>query len=43
MKLIFEFQLNLDFGKTLGYSTKRFRRNLHMRIFLDSSMLLKDF
>jgi hypothetical protein len=32
-KLIFEFQLNLNFGKTLGNSIRRFRRNLDMRIF----------
>jgi hypothetical protein len=31
-KLIFEFQINLDFGKTLRISTRRFRRNLDMRI-----------
>jgi hypothetical protein len=34
-KLIFEFQLNLDFGKTLRISTSRFRRNLDIRIFLN--------
>jgi hypothetical protein len=27
------FQINLDFGKTLRISTRRFRRNLDMRIF----------
>jgi hypothetical protein len=32
-KLIFEFQLNLDFGKTLRNFTRRFRRNREMRIF----------
>jgi hypothetical protein len=32
-KLIFKFQMNLDFGKTLRISIKRFRRNLCMRIF----------
>jgi hypothetical protein len=32
-KLIFEFQINLDFGKTLRISTRRFRRNLDVRIF----------
>jgi hypothetical protein len=32
-KLIFEFQLNLDFGKNLRISTRRFRRNLDIRIF----------
>jgi hypothetical protein len=32
-KLIFEFQINLDFGKPLRNSIKRFRRNLDMRIF----------
>jgi hypothetical protein len=28
--LIFEIQINLDFGKTLRNSTRRFRRNLDM-------------
>jgi hypothetical protein len=32
-KLIFEFQMNLDFGKNLWISTRRLRRNLDMRIF----------
>jgi hypothetical protein len=32
-KLIFDFQMNLDFGKTLIIPTRRFRRNLDMRIF----------
>jgi hypothetical protein len=32
-KTDFEFQLNLDFGKTLGNFTWRFIRNLGMRIF----------
>jgi hypothetical protein len=31
--LIFKFQLNLDFGKTLRFSTRRFRRNLDKGIF----------
>jgi hypothetical protein len=31
--LIFEIQLNLDFGKILENSTKRSRRNLDVRIF----------
>jgi hypothetical protein len=31
--MIFEFQMNLDFGKTLRISIRRFRRNLDMRIF----------
>jgi hypothetical protein len=30
---IFEIQMNLDFGKTLRISTRRFRRNLGMGIF----------
>jgi hypothetical protein len=30
---IFEFQLNLDFDKTLRFSTRRFRRNLEKGIF----------
>jgi hypothetical protein len=38
----FEFQRNLEFGKTLRNSTRRFRRNLDMRIFLNSFRLLKD-
>jgi hypothetical protein len=38
-----EFQMNLEFGKTLRNFTRRFRRNLNMRIFLNSSRLLKDF
>jgi hypothetical protein len=32
-KLIFKFQMNLEFGSTLRNSTMRFRRNLDMRIF----------
>jgi hypothetical protein len=32
-KLIFEIQFHLDFGKIWRNSTKRFRRNLDMRIF----------
>jgi hypothetical protein len=32
-KLIFKFQMNLDFGKNLWISTRRFRRNLDIRIF----------
>jgi hypothetical protein len=32
--LIFQFQLNLDFGKTWRNSSRRFRMNLDMRIFL---------
>jgi hypothetical protein len=44
MEIDFEFQMNLDFGKTLWNFTKRFRRNLDMRIFfLNYSRLLKDF
>jgi hypothetical protein len=31
--LIFEIQMNLDFGKTLRISIRRFRRNLGMGIF----------
>jgi hypothetical protein len=31
--LIFEIQMNLDFGKTLRISTMTFRRNLDMRMF----------
>jgi hypothetical protein len=42
-RMNFEFQLNLDFGKTLRNSTRRFRWNLDMGIFLNSSRLLKDF
>jgi hypothetical protein len=43
-KTDFEIQLNSDFGKTLRNSTRRFRRNLDIRIFfLNSSRLLKDF
>jgi hypothetical protein len=42
-KLIFEFQWNLKFGKTLGNSTRRFRRNLNMGIFHNSSRLLMNF
>jgi hypothetical protein len=34
MEIDFEFQMNLDFGKTLMNFTRRFRRNLDMRIFL---------
>jgi hypothetical protein len=40
--LIFEIQMNLDFGKTLKFSTRRFRMNLE-GFFLNSSRLLKDF
>jgi hypothetical protein len=40
--LIFEIQMNLDFGKTLKFSTRRFRMNLE-GLFLNSSRLLKDF
>jgi hypothetical protein len=29
----FQFQMNLEFGNTLRISTRRFRRNLDMRIF----------
>jgi hypothetical protein len=32
-RMNFEFQLNLDFGKTLRNSTRRFRWNLDMGIF----------
>jgi hypothetical protein len=32
-KLIFEFQMNLEFGRTLWNFTRRFRRNLEMLIF----------
>jgi hypothetical protein len=32
-KLIFKFQMNLEFGKTLRNFTRRFRRNLDIRIF----------
>jgi hypothetical protein len=32
-KLIFEFQMNLDFSKTLRNLTRRFRRYLDMMIF----------
>jgi hypothetical protein len=31
--LIFKFQVNLDFGKTLRFSTRRFRMNLDEGIF----------
>jgi hypothetical protein len=43
MVIDFEFQINLDFSKTLRNFTRRFRRNLGMRIFLNSSRLLKHF
>jgi hypothetical protein len=33
MEMIFKFQWNLKFGKTLENSTRRFRWNLDMRIF----------
>jgi hypothetical protein len=33
MEIDFEFQMNLNFGKTLMNFTRRFRRNLDMRIF----------
>jgi hypothetical protein len=33
MEIDFEFQMNLDFGKTLRNFTRRFRRNMDMRIF----------
>jgi hypothetical protein len=42
-KMIFEFQWNLKLGKTLRNSTRRFRRNLEKRVFLNFSRLLKDF
>jgi hypothetical protein len=32
-KMIFEFHWNLKFGKTLGNCTRRFKRNLDMRVF----------
>jgi hypothetical protein len=32
-KFDFKFQMNLDFGKNVRNFTKRFRRNLDMRIF----------
>jgi hypothetical protein len=32
MEMVFEFQWNLKFGKTLGNYTRIFRRNLDMRI-----------
>ncbi|WP_428025516.1 hypothetical protein, partial [Arcobacter sp.] len=38
-----KFQWISNFGKTLEISTRRFRRNFDMRIFLNSSRLLKDF
>jgi hypothetical protein len=31
--LIFEFQMNLDFGKTLRISTRKVGKNCHMGIF----------
>jgi hypothetical protein len=42
-KLIFKFQMNSDFGKTLRNFTRRFRRNLDMGIFLNFSRLFNDF
>jgi hypothetical protein len=33
MKIDFEFQMNLDFSKTLRNFTRRFRKTLDMRIF----------
>jgi hypothetical protein len=33
MEIDFVFQMNLDFGKTLMNFTRRFRRNLDLRIF----------
>jgi hypothetical protein len=33
MEIDFEFQMNLDFGKTLRNFTRRFRRNLDLRFF----------
>jgi hypothetical protein len=41
MELIFEFQMNLEFGKTLRNFTRRFRRNLDMRIFPKFSRILR--
>jgi hypothetical protein len=41
--LIFEIQMNLEFGKILSNVTRRFKRNLDMRIFLNSSRFVKDF
>jgi hypothetical protein len=41
MEIDFEFLMNLDFAKTLRNFTRRFRRNLDMRIFLNSSMPLQ--
>jgi hypothetical protein len=32
MELIFKFQMNLEFGKTLRNFTRRYRRNLNLRI-----------
>jgi hypothetical protein len=42
-KLVYKFQMNLDFSKNLRNFTRRFRRNLVMDFFLNSSRLLKDF
>jgi hypothetical protein len=44
MELIFEFQMNLKFGRALRNFTRKFRRNLDLRIFfINSFRLLKDF
>jgi hypothetical protein len=40
---IFEFQMNLKFGKTSRNFARRFTRNWDKRIFLNSFRLLKDY
>jgi hypothetical protein len=43
MKIDFEFQMNLDFSKTLGNFTRRFRKTLDMRIFLKFFLASQEF
>jgi hypothetical protein len=42
-KLVFKFQMNLDFRKILRNLTRKFRNNLGIGIFPKFFRLLKDF
>jgi hypothetical protein len=42
-KLVFKFQMNLNFGKTLINFKRRFRRNLDLGFSLNSCRILKEF
>jgi hypothetical protein len=43
MEMIFKFQWNLKFSKTLGNSTRTFKRNLDMGIFSKFFLACKGF